>query len=263
MGARALRARVAVVRDQAVELLENVLDPEHRRMLLPLIERPAEALSRCPPSLAPVRLPRGQCLRSLLLGEDEGVIVGALHQVGVERLPGHLEEVRALAARGSRLVRGAARWTLTHLGESISEEGSMIDTMERLLYLRGVSLFAPLPLEELAQIAEIASVVRFRADEAIIRQGELGDSLYLIISGEVRVLVGAQEVRRMGAGQSFGEMAILDSKPRSATVIVVHEVLALQIARDDFYDLLTDRIELLRGVMGVLLDRLRSQPTSS
>lgn len=133
----------------------------------------------------------------------------------------------------------------------------MISTIEKVLFLKSIDLFSQIPGENLAQVAQIAQEVTFDNDATIIKQGEMGDCLYLIIEGGVRILAGDREVARLGEKQCVGEMAVLDSEPRSATVIASGESLCLKISREDFFGLLAERPEIAQGVIVVLTRRLR------
>ncbi len=133
----------------------------------------------------------------------------------------------------------------------------MISTVEKVLFLKSVDLFRALPSEELAQIAEIAEEVPLAAGDRVFGEGEPGDALYLIAEGKVKIHKGDKELVRLGLRDVFGEMAVLDSEPRSASVTVVDDAVLLKIGRDDFRDILNERPEIAMGVMKVLSRRLR------
>lgn len=134
----------------------------------------------------------------------------------------------------------------------------MITTVERALFLKGVDLFSAIPGEDLAQIALIAEEEERDAGEAVIREGEMGDALYLVLEGTVRVRKGEREVAVLGEREVFGEMALLDASPRSATVEAISDVTLLRIRRDDFADLMAEKPSIARGVIQVLTRRLRA-----
>jgi len=112
----------------------------------------------------------------------------------------------------------------------------MISTVEKVLFMKSIDLFRALPSEELAQIAEIAEEQPMTAGEQIFAEGEPGDALYLIVEGRVKVHKGEKELVRLGIRDVFGEMAVLDSEPRSASVTAVEDAVLLKIGRDDFRD---------------------------
>jgi CRP-like cAMP-binding protein len=133
----------------------------------------------------------------------------------------------------------------------------MISTVEKVLFLKSIDLFRALPSEELAQIAEIAEEQPLAQGDTIFSEGEPGDALYLIVEGKVKVHKGEKELVRLGVRDVFGEMAVLDSEPRSASVTAVEDSVCLKIGRDDFRDILSERPEIGLGVMKVLTRRLR------
>ena len=95
--------------------------------------------------------------------------------------------------------------------------------MDKLGVLSGSPLFEMLSNQELEYVADLSRPRRFDATQVIFEEGELGDSLYIIASGEVDVLrrdaTGAQKViAALGAQQFFGEMSLIDKEYRSATI---------------------------------------------
>ena len=108
--------------------------------------------------------------------------------------------------------------------------------------LAGVPLFQGLDTETLERLAKATRVQAFSAGEDIVQMGEPGRSLYLVTEGSVQVLYPAGssdfELARLGPGDFFGEMALLNDKPRSATVRAVGPVEALVLDKTDFRDLI-------------------------
>jgi len=135
----------------------------------------------------------------------------------------------------------------------------MLSTVEKVLALKKVPLFDHIPGEELARIARIATEVNFSPLESFIHEGDLGDSLYLVISGEVQVHKQGKNIARLAKFQCVGEMAILDSEPRSASVTAISDVQALKIEREDFYDIMSESNEIAQGIIRILTKRLRGQ----
>jgi len=135
----------------------------------------------------------------------------------------------------------------------------MLSTVERVLFLKQIDLFRSIPGEYLAEIARITREIAFNNGEVLMQEGDLGDYLYLIVSGTVSVTVKGREVARLSQRDCVGEMAILDSEPRSATVTATQNVVALQIDRDDFYRIMHERTEIAEGIIKVLTHRLRAR----
>jgi CRP-like cAMP-binding protein len=83
--------------------------------------------------------------------------------------------------------------------------------------------------------------------------------MYVIYSGEIGIVDHDVIFATMGKGDIFGELALLDSEPRSATALAKSDVLLFRIDQDDFYDLMEERDELLRSVLRILCQRIRAQ----
>ncbi len=127
-----------------------------------------------------------------------------------------------------------------------------MSTDRRVQLLQGVSLFADLADPALTSIAEVAIEVEFPAGRAIVRQGEVGTGFYLIAGGRARVVRDGATVAELGPGEFFGELSLLDGRPRIATVTAIEATTCLAIASWDFETLLNAQpgvaIAILRGV---------------
>lgn len=106
-------------------------------------------------------------------------------------------------------------------------------------------------------MAGIAHEVNFEQDEVIFQEGEMGDTLYLIVDGSVVIHRQTKEIARLSEKEAFGEMAILDNEPRSASVTALTDVACLKIERQDFYELMFEKVEIAFGIIRVLTSRLR------
>jgi CRP-like cAMP-binding protein len=130
--------------------------------------------------------------------------------------------------------------------------------MERVLFLRRVKLFAKLTPVDLKQIAAVANERLFLDGETIAEQGEAGDEMYIIVSGEVRVLnKSGTELARRRPGDFVGEMAIISQQPRMATMVAAGDVRTLCIGQKQFEGILRERFEISMAVMQELGERLR------
>jgi CRP/FNR family transcriptional regulator, cyclic AMP receptor protein len=86
----------------------------------------------------------------------------------------------------------------------------------------------------------------------------VGESIFIVVEGRVQVTKGDKPVAVLSEREVFGEMALLDPAPRSATVKALTDVTLLTIRREDFADIMADRHEIARGVIQVLTRRLRA-----
>ena len=129
-------------------------------------------------------------------------------------------------------------------------------TIEKIRFLRNVPLFSGMPLQELGRVAEIAEEVVYPAGSAIIREGEPGDSMFVIVEGEVQIYLGEKEVRVQGEKDYFGDIAVLQDAIRTASVTARSACLLLRISQADFYEILSNHFEASLAVMRTLISRL-------
>jgi HEAT repeat protein len=133
-----------------------------------------------------------------------------------------------------------------------------ITTMERVLFLRRVKLFANLTPVDLVHIAAIAQERLFPDGEVIAQEGDSGDEMYIIVSGEVSVInESGHEMACRKPGDYVGEMAIISQQPRMATLVAAGDVRTLSISRKPFEEILRGRFEISLAVMRELCERLR------
>lgn len=133
----------------------------------------------------------------------------------------------------------------------------MISTVEKVLFLKSVPLFREIPGEDLAQIAAIADELEFSEGDVVVKEGDIGEAMFIILEGRVRVHRAEKTLTEFGARDCFGEMSILDSEPRSATVTALAELATLRIAREDFAEIMAAKGEIAHGIIKVLTHRLR------
>jgi CRP-like cAMP-binding protein len=122
-----------------------------------------------------------------------------------------------------------------------------------------VSIFEETPDETLGEVARVLEEVEVKAGETIFEKGDLGDSLYVMASGRVRVHDRGITLNELGEGDVFGEMALLDPEARVASVTAIEDTHLLRLDREPFYELMEDRIEVARGLILVLTRRLRAR----
>jgi CRP/FNR family cyclic AMP-dependent transcriptional regulator len=128
--------------------------------------------------------------------------------------------------------------------------------------LHRVPLFATLSAGQLAELARVARRHRYSGDQTIFYQGDPGDTFYVILSGQVKVSVTSSEGQEailvvLDAGEGFGEFALLDDQPRSATIEATQNTEVLVLRKDDFRRLLRQMPDIAIGLLRVLTKRLR------
>ncbi len=130
--------------------------------------------------------------------------------------------------------------------------------VEKLLFLKHVSLFSRFFVGDLGRVAEIAEEVVYPADSVIFREGDYGDTLFIIVDGSVQITRRGESLAVLGTRDHFGEMSILDGEPRSATATAVNDCLLLKISQEDFHDILSSHFDTALAVIKTLSRNLRS-----
>jgi PPM family protein phosphatase len=152
---------------------------------------------------------------------------------------------------------------ITALVVSIGDDGSERQQLAKLKLdtLRAATLFRFLNYQELVKVGSVTDVRQYLADEVIFDEGAEGDALFVVLSGRVRVQKGDTPIVELGPGEHFGEMALIDRAPRSASVRTLEETRLLAMKRRDFLGIVKqDRetgVKLLWQFLGVLSHRLR------
>ena len=103
-----------------------------------------------------------------------------------------------------------------------------------LALLREVPILGVLAPRLVERLARDALLVRAPAGSVVVAEGEVGDRFYVVADGEAAVTIAGREVRRIGPGGWFGELALLDDAPRSATVSAVTDLSLQALERDSF-----------------------------
>ncbi|MFD2722030.1 cyclic nucleotide-binding domain-containing protein [Hymenobacter monticola] len=134
-----------------------------------------------------------------------------------------------------------------------------VSALERVVVLKSTSLFASTPENVLSSIVPIMKEVAFHEGEEIFAKGDIGTSLFILHDGQVGIFNGEQQLATFGPGDFFGELALLDAEPRSASAAALSQVLAFRIDQEDFYDVMEERAEVLRNILRMLCQRIRTQ----
>lgn len=133
----------------------------------------------------------------------------------------------------------------------------MLTTIEKVIVLQNIDVFAEVPSEQLALLATIAEEEDYSQDDIIYREDEPSDALYLVLDGKVRLHRGEQEIAQATNKDAFGTWALFDEEPRVVTATVVEDAQLLRVDREDFMDLLADNVQIAQGVMKTVAKRLR------
>lgn len=136
-------------------------------------------------------------------------------------------------------------------------EEKRLTTIEKVIFLKSVDIFEHAAIEQLGSIAALTEEVDFEPGEAIFRQGEPTDAIYLILKGRAAVERDGHTAREISERQALGPVAALDLNPALHTVKAIDAVHALKLNAQDFHDILSLDFELVRAVFRFLCRLIR------
>jgi hypothetical protein len=251
-------------RAYAAEILEVTLSQELKELALPLLDHssPEDCLSRLGRRFPQTRRQVAESLAEILRSTDGKIRnwTRACAIYGATRLEanGFSSEVALLTGDPSPLVAETAQWASNRNDSTQSSDGShRMLTIEKVLLLKGVSMFSATSEDTLADVASVLEEVDLRPGELVFEKGDPGKSMYIVVSGQVRVFDGAKTINYLGEQEIFGELALLDPEPRSASVESSEETRLFRLDRDTLFELMTDNVGVVSGIMQVLCRRLR------
>lgn len=133
----------------------------------------------------------------------------------------------------------------------------MLTSVERLLFIRAVPIFQELRDDFLVRLASVMDELSFSADHTIFTQGQEGRSLYIVVSGLVRVHIGDRDLAQLKEGACFGEMSLFDAEPRSASVTTIEACDCLMLTQLQLYDAIDETPGVAINIIRLLSRRIR------
>ncbi len=133
----------------------------------------------------------------------------------------------------------------------------MLSSVDRLLFVRGVPIFKELRDDFLVRLASIMDELSFPAQQTIFTQGQEGRSLYIVVSGRVRVHIGDRDLAYLDKGTTFGEMSLFDAEPRSASVTAIEPCDCLVLTQQQLYDAIDETPGIAVNIIRLLSRRIR------
>jgi len=133
----------------------------------------------------------------------------------------------------------------------------MLLTIEKVIILKSIDLFSEIPENDLLTLAMEFETIEYDKGKTVIKQGDIGTSMYVLISGEVNVDIDGKIVATLGEKNIFGELAIFDPEPRSATILTTKDTILFKIESDVIYDLISKYSNVARGIIKILSKRIR------
>jgi hypothetical protein len=274
---RGLSSADARQQSNSFEALEDSLDASLARILMPLIENlsPSESLAVGNKQFQLPKLDGGEVvlLDHLLSKENWVTLVLVLDLIARQGLSGiNRRRVTELSVSENPHVALLAGMVLGRLdpsspGQKEQEMESEISVTDRILHLRRIRIFEELSVNELAAIASVTDESVFEAEKTVFREGDPGDTLYMIVDGEVSIIkehnddegCGEIELARIGSGDYFGEMALFEDVGRSATIRTTRETRVLVLYKREFTEIVREYPEIAIHICRVLSQRIRRQ----
>lgn len=141
----------------------------------------------------------------------------------------------------------------------VEENGSSFTADEKVLTLKSLSIFNGITDDVLAGIAEGMKTLVVKSGQSVIQKGEIGNCMYIIHSGRVKVHDDNFTLAELGEGNFFGEVSLLDTEPRSASVTAIADTTLFLLEQENFYKILQKHREVAQGIMRILIGRFRKQ----
>jgi hypothetical protein len=188
-----------------------------------------------------------------------------------------MADIETASIHPEKLIAETARWVLeagpytnglpSHTGLDaqypIKKNTTAMNThlmpIEKVMALKTTELFRETPEDILVEVAYILKDVTYQAGEVIFKKNDMGTCMFVIYTGSVKVHDGEVILAQLKTRDFFGELSLLDTEPRSATVTAMEDSMLLRIDQNAFYEIMADRTEVTREIMKILCKRLRLQ----
>ncbi len=131
--------------------------------------------------------------------------------------------------------------------------------IEKILLLKNSDIFKNCSEVDLIEIASICEESQVDKNVTLFTKGETGNCMYFIYAGKVSIHDGEHQIATLSDNEIFGELSLLDSETRSASVTTLTDCIFLKIEQETFYDVVAINTDILKGIMRTLCKRLREQ----
>jgi ATP/ADP translocase len=255
-------------RSNAIELLNNVLDRKTFNTMLPLLESP-NAAATLAEGRKRVRIPRfdpegTQVISELLSSADWVDVIMAIGLIReIPDLHPSPAQLDALNRSDNPIILKECRmfWKKTKKS-SDTDVPAKLSLGEKILLLKEIKIFSGLSAAELAAIASVTEEMEYAQDQIVIKQKDIGDTVFLIIEGKVAVIMekensDGETIDQMASGAAFGEMSLIDDAPRSATIRTLSPCRFLILHKQEFKETVMEFPRIALQIWSVLSQRIR------
>jgi CRP-like cAMP-binding protein len=137
----------------------------------------------------------------------------------------------------------------------------LVTLLERVFFLKNVEIFRHVDSDKLLLVAEIAQELKIRKGDTLIREGEIGDSLFMVAKGVLRLTQAREEkayvVEHLKSGSVFGDLGIFGSSPHTVSAVCEEDCELLMLRKKDFKKLLMDNPEIIYNLLEIYAFRIR------
>jgi len=259
-------------KSNAIEALEDLVGHTLSKTMLPLVEdlSPSECLGvgRKNFEIPNFDSNPGFLCADLLTKYDWVTVVLTLNLLGKQGFEGVDKEIiKDLARSENRYIQQMAQTILNGQPSRGQNEETGMETSssipDKILMLRGIQIFEGLTVSELAAIASVTEEVVYPVRTVVITEGETGETMYMIIAGEVSVNKSQEggseiELDRILAGDYFGEMALFEDVVRSATIRTEKETRLLVLHKREFTEIVREYPQIALHICKILSQRIRT-----
>lgn len=269
----------------ALEIVDMMVSKDLAVVILPLLENyPISQQLKILNNKYPMpELSLDEFLQKLITGEECPCIIPwtkaeAIYAVQHVRMPALLNTLENMLDHKESLFAETAAFTLRKIKQMDHGDDAIADTIvmpkgnkaqvdmetklltiEKVMALKTTAIFRETAEDLLVDIASILKEISYKKDDIIVQKDEIGTCMYIIYSGSVLIHDGTSKLAELKDGNFFGELALLDTEPRSASVTALEDSLLLRIDQEAFYEIMADRSEVIREIMKILCQRLRNQ----
>jgi hypothetical protein len=283
-----LSSSLSHVRAKGLEMLDSILDGVHKLHILTIFDELEEAqkLEYAQQALGGQDAPLADFFAKIFSESAQEltpwlrvVSMRTAETFGIIGPPWTLEQI--IRSQEAEIVREEAMHTLHKIAQDhlrsilktmtfssnsllepianyyLTGEGSMLSTLDKVMFLKSVPIFSAIYDEHLIHIALKTRQIFFKAQSRIFSKGDVGDYLYIIVSGKVLVHIDGKRITELGEKACFGEMAVLDAEPRSADVTAIQDAELLKLSQKDLLEAMALDVEVSRGIIKTLSQTLR------
>jgi ATP:ADP antiporter, AAA family len=251
----------------AIELLDQIVEVQMKSWILPLLESsdPTTCLERLGGEFDQIQASLKDRLEQIAKSDTSVLSLwtkaSAIYIMGTLQIPELLLKIDSQILNldpflSETFLQAKERINQTQK-ESINYPNTIL-TIDRVLILKNVNTFSHIPDEFLSGVAAFLDVVRIKKGDKIFEKGDLGQSLYIVVEGSVLLHNDDISLGKLGKSEVFGEWAALDPEPRAASATAIEECILFKLENDSLYELMSSNIEIVRGVLQILCQNLRT-----